>query len=394
MTSRYMPVVDWAQIEASAPGRFVLAGEYADLHDKNAIAVTFDKRTKVVIRPHKEGRLRLNLKNYSNVREWPITSFTMTRLVAKYADVLVYNESTSTKLNHLLHKRYYQTDPSDANSSVHYGPEEAIEIIRQADNGVMAFLILYVALGDSYAWSARPPLDIEIDSEVPIGRGLGSSSALAVAICAALMKLFRVSAEPYIISSWATNIDKFFHGVSSGLHTCGIVHGGFTLFQHSKIKTHSNMHSSTIKVMFIDTGVRRDPRIINKMVEEQESNQNHIYSAIGDIASQIWLKITDSEFLPITLALLLRSNHEHLLALGLCHDRLIDICNRARSQNLTVKQTQGGETAFMLYGEIYKNSSSAFRRELTELGYKIEDHSICFRGLEVSVVPDSAKPDV
>lgn len=388
-----MPMVDWAQIEASAPGRFVLSGEYADLHDKSAIAVTFDKRTKVVIRPHKEGRLRLNLKNYNNVREWPITSFTMARLVAKYADVLVYNESTPTKLNHLLHKRYYQSEPPDVNSTVRYEAERAVESMRQADNGVMAFLILYVALGDSYAWSARPPLDIEIESEVPIGRGLGASSAYAVAICAALMKLFRVSAEPYIISNWALNIDRFFHGVTSGLHTSGIIHGGYTLYQHSKIKSCGNIHSLPIKVMFIDTGVRRDPRIINKMVEEHRSSQNHIYSAIGDIASQIWRKIIDAEFSPITIASLLRSNHEHLLALGLCHERLIDICNRGRTQDLTIKQTQGGETAFLLYDGLYNcHQISVFRRELLGLGYKTENHGICFRGLDVNVVPDSAKP--
>lgn len=380
MSSRYMPMVDWAQIEASAPGRFILSGEYADLHDKNAIAVTFDRRTRVVIRPHKEGRLRLNLKNYNNVREWPITSFTMTRLVAKYADVLVYNDSTPTKLNHLLHKRYYKTELNP-------------ETMRQADNGVMAFLILYVALGDSYAWSARPPLDIEIDSDVPIGRGLGASSAYAVAICAALMKLFRVSAEPYIISNWATNVDKFFHGVSSGLHTSGIIQGGYTLFQHNKFKTCGSIHSVPVKLMFVDTGVRRDPKIINDMVQEHSSSHNHIYSAIGDIANQIWRKIMDTEFSPATIAPLIRSNHEHLLALGLCHDRLIDICNRARAQDLTVKQTQGGETAFLLHDGLFEwYKTNEFIKELLRLGYKVDHCNVSFKGLDVSVVPDSAKP--
>lgn len=387
-----MPMVDWIQIEASAPGRFVLAGEYADLCEKNAIAVTFDRRTRVVIRPHKKGRLRLNLKNYDNIREWPITSLNMVRLVAKYAEVLEYDENIPKRLNNLLHKRYYQTEPPDTNQIFECETQRKaiLDSIGQMDDGVMAFLILYVALGDSYAWSARPELDIEIESDIPIGRGLGSSSALCVAICAALMKLFRVSAEPYIMSNWTTNIDKYFHGVSSALHTSAVIHGGFVMLASNKVKVSGNVKSERkIKVMFIETGVRRDSKRICDLAPDQVIH----FGGISNLVNSIWLKIIEADFSPDAIASFLGSNQDNLFTSGLSHERLRDICDRARAKNLTLKQNQGGETAFLLYEEgSHCHQLSAFRNELRELKIKFENHDICYKGLDVNVVPHSAKP--
>lgn len=107
----------WSQIKTTAPGRFILLGEFAELYDKNAIALTIDCRTTVVIKEYKEGRLRLNLKNYNNIREWPTTSFTLTKLVTKYADVLEYTDSMPSRLNHLLHKRYYQNNQESSSNT-------------------------------------------------------------------------------------------------------------------------------------------------------------------------------------------------------------------------------------------------------------------------------------
>lgn len=385
-----MPMVDYSRVEASAPGRIILIGEFAELYEKNSIAMTIDLRTKVTIRPFKTGRLRLNLKNYNNVREWPTTSFTMTRLVNKYADVLDYNDKIPARMNHLLHERYYQTSPVDAG---HYSENREStfgSMTRQADDGTMAFLILYVALGDSFAKSARPPLDIEIESDIPIGKGLGASSAYAVALCAALMKVFRVSAEPYVISSWALNIDKFFHGSVSGLTTSTIIHGGYLYFQHNKIKAHGIEHLSPIRVILVDTGLQRHARVVNEMiagqVAEDSQRVNGVFINVSDLASQTWRKVNDANFGPKSISNFLVANQEMLDSLKVGHQLISDICNIAQELKLAAKQTHCGQTAFLLYDESDNcNHISEFKNAMIRGGHPFQDHSIIYEGLKVQI---------
>lgn len=410
MASRYSLTVDWSRIEASAPGRIVLTGEFAELYEKCAVAIAIDRRTRVVIKPHKEGKLRLQLKNYDNIREWPTWSFTMTKLVEKYAEILEFNDKMLLRLNHLLHKKYHQSEAPQGNNSgdnnntgdnnsgdnnncsLSTKEEEEAEAIRQSDNAAMAFLILYVSLGDSYAMSVRPSLDVVVQSDVPIGRGLGSSSAFAVALCAGLMKVFRVSAEPFIISNWASNIDKFYHGIASGLSTSVCNHGGHVCFQHGKLKALGVRHWSPIKVMLIDTGFRRDPKLINSKVAEQLAEDplrvNSIFNSINDIAITIWRKFNEFQFAPKSIASHLNSNQELLDALDLGHAKLAEIRLRGHQHKLEVKQTQNGETAFVLYDESDNcRHITGFREDLTRKGYQHENHDICCRGLDVVIIP-------
>lgn len=106
---------EWARIEASAPGRFVLIGDYGDMDEKNAIAIAIDRRLKVTIRPHQdEGKLRLNLKDLNDVREWStdLPIFTMTKLVAHQSDVLAYTKFIPLRLKPLLSPKYHVTTKS------------------------------------------------------------------------------------------------------------------------------------------------------------------------------------------------------------------------------------------------------------------------------------------
>lgn len=391
MTSRYMPMVDYTRIEATAPGRFILIGEFADLFEKNSIAMSIDRRTKVTIRPHKEGRLRLNLVNFNYIREWPTTSFTMTRLVSKYADTLVYSDNIPAKMNHLLHERYYQIKPVSSPSKGQDNLESCIDqTTKQADDGTMAFLMLYVALGDSFAKSARPPLDIEVSSDIPIGKGLGSSSAYAVALCAALMKVFRVSSEPYVISNWTLNIDRFFHGAASGLTTSTIIHGGYLYFQHNKIRAHGVEHISPIKAMMIDTGVQRNPKAVNEMISELVANDSHrvnnVLISISDLATQTWRKLNDASFAPKSIANHLVANQELLDSLGVGHSEIADICSKAHQFKLAVKQTHCGQCAFLLYDESDNcNRLMELKNVLSGAGYKYVSYDISYKGFEVKI---------
>lgn len=400
-----MPIVDWLKIEASAPAKIIISGEYSVVYDKQAIATAIDLTTRVTIRPNKNGTVRLNLKNLNNIREWPITSFNTCRIVSKYNECLDFHEEMPVKLFYLLHSRFCKdseqatvatTNETPISTPNPTGDNNGTKIFdKRADDAVIAFLLLYIGLGDSYASSARPALDIEVDSDVPVGSGLGSSSAYSVALCGALMRVFRVAAEKHVISSWAFNIDKYFHGRPSGVDNNVITHGGYILFQSGKFKTSTVNHKAPIKVMLIDTGVSRSTKKLSERVNRQRLEDpikvNGIFENINDFTTQIWRNINEPEFAPRNISVFLKANQQLLDALQVGHAVLTDICTRAQNHNLTAKQTGagGGGVAFVLYDDSDNCQHVAqLRTELRANGYTVRDHHIGCEGLTVKITPD------
>mgnify|MGYP000885738425 CR=1 FL=1 len=390
MPNKNLPIVDWRKIESSAPGKIIISGEYSVVYGKQAIASAIDLRTRVTIRPNKDGKVRLHLRSLNISREWPTASLTLCRLVSRYSECLYYDDNMPVKLNQLLHTRYIQSTPRNESDDANSKDRD-----KKANDAAMAFLLLYIGLGDSFSSSGRPPIDVEVGSDVPIGSGLGSSSAYSVALCGALMRVFRVSAEKYIVSDWAFNIDKLFHGRPSGVDNNIITTGGYILFQNGKIKATGCYHKNPIRVMLVDTGVSRSTRALSEVVvnelRDDPSKVNSTFNNINELTTQIWRKINDPNFIPKNIAIYLQANQELLDTLGVGHEKLSDICLRAQSFELTAKQTGagGGGTAFVLYDETDRQRASQLGVELKEAGYHIHDHLMGCEGLVVRIEADT-----
>lgn len=376
------PKIDWSKIEASAPGKFIISGEYSVVYEKHAIASAIDLRTTAIIRPNQEDeKVRLNLTNLKSIREWPLTSLTMCRLVSKYSKCLDFDETMPVALDLLMHPRYEILKPS-------------LDRQKAADDAAMAFLLLYIGLGDSFGWSARPAIDVKVESSIPVGSGLGSSSAFSVALCGALMKVFRVSAEKYVISNWAFNIDKYFHGRPSGVDNSIVTSGGHILFRNGKVVASGISHKAPMRVMLIETGVSRSTKTLSetvvKQLQEDPTKVNRIFSNINDLTTQIWAKLNDPNFIPRNISGRLQANQELLDELGVGHEKLTDIFTRAQRFNLTAKQTGagGGGTAFVLYIDNPENCEiiAQLRTDLKGAGYNVHDHAIGCEGLLVKSV--------
>lgn len=402
MASRNLPIVDWLQIESSAPGKFIISGEYSVAYEKQAIAAAIDLRTRVTIKPNKDGKVRLVLKSLDSTREWSTSSLTMFRFVTKYSECLDFIDTMPAKLTHLLHPRFNPNSSSSstkspASSSGQKQPEMK-ETDKKVDDAAIAFLLLYIGLGDSYCSSARPPIDVEVESDIPVGSGLGSSSAFSVALCGALMRVFRVAAEKYVISNWAFNIDKFFHGKPSGVDNNVVAHGSYILFQNGKIKACGVSHKVPVRVLLVDTCVSRSTKTLLDGVALRMSDDPQrilgIMNNINDITTSIWRRLNDPDFTPKNISTFLQANQERLDALGVGHEKINDIITKANQFDLTAKQTGagGGGTAFVLYDLSDNcNGIKQLRNELETSGYRVSDHAIGCEGLVVKIIPDPDK---
>lgn len=394
MSSKNLPIIDWLQIQSSAPGKLIVSGEYSVVYEKSAIAAAIDDSTKVTIKPNNDGKVRLSLRNFNDVWEWSIRSLPMCKLVEKYNECLEFDEAMKLKLYPQLHKRFLISSQNRQAQSGESPNENDKALDSKTEDAAMAFLLLYVGIGDSYCSSGRPAIDVEVDSTLPVGSGLGSSSAYAVSLCGALMRVFRVVAEKYIISNWAFQIDKFFHGRPSGIDNSIITNGGYLLFHNGKIKAPGIQHNRPIKVMLVDTGVSRSTRELSKVVNGQMRNEfekiTRIFNSINDITTHIWRKINDPEFIPKDIRIFLETNQQLLNEIGVGHEKINDICMRANKYDLAAKLTGagGGGTAFVLYDDSDNEAVSKLRTELQSVGYKVHDHMFGCEGLSVKIIPD------
>lgn len=100
--------------------------------------------------------------------------------------------------------------------------------------------------------------DYKIESEIPIGRGLGSSAALSVASTSAFLEFYtgRVF-EKEIVNELAFLVEKYFHKNPSGVDNSAACYGGLILYQKNvKIKNLDFKIPKNIeeKLFLIDSG--------------------------------------------------------------------------------------------------------------------------------------------
>lgn len=94
------------------------------------------------------------------------------------------------------------------------------------------------------------PYHLELESEIPLQSGLGSSAALAVALC-----LFLRQFKDFEIFPFAKDIENIFHGQSSGIDIAGVMHEAPILF--SKGVAPSIVSGASLKGLYLfDTGLR------------------------------------------------------------------------------------------------------------------------------------------
>jgi mevalonate kinase len=72
---------------------------------------------------------------------------------------------------------------------------------------------------------------IQINSQVPVGSGLGSSAALSAGLTAALLSFQKIPWDKKIVFDIAYAGEKFFHGNPSGGDLVTVIEGGFLWFR-------------------------------------------------------------------------------------------------------------------------------------------------------------------
>lgn len=120
--------------------------------------------------------------------------------------------------------------------------------------------------------------DIKIDSQIPIGSGLGSSAALATALVWAIKPAAKIEEKDKLIKE----IEDFAHGKSSGVDQTIVREGGFLRFRQGKFK---KITLPISRAILIDSG--RPAETTGEMVGlVARGNRERQMKQIGEIVNK------------------------------------------------------------------------------------------------------------
>ncbi len=215
------------KIRVSAPGKLHLLGEHTVVHNRPAIIAAVDKRCFVEISLRKDDKIVVRSENF---KKEETTSF--------------------AKINKIFQKAQKDWEEYDKTNN--------IPLLKSITKNPLDYPL--IAIGqffDYFKLKAIPGFNLMINSEIPVGRGMGSSAAVPVSITAALLLFTHKKLDKQIINKISHLCEQKKHGKPSGGDTAASCFGGLIWFKKDTgLKPLKQKLSKNISNNFymIDTG--------------------------------------------------------------------------------------------------------------------------------------------
>ncbi|MDO8503776.1 MAG: mevalonate kinase [bacterium] len=159
-----------------------------------------------------------------------------------------------------------------------------------------------------------PQYKLEIESDLPVGCGLGSSAAVSSAYIAALLSFLKIKWDKSLVNELAYEAEKVFNGNPSGGDNSTVVYGGriwfrkedsslkliqplsFTIPQKLAknfviINTGTPKESTKEMVTLVQDLYEKEPKIVNKFLENQEKLVRKLLAVIKEANEKELLRI-------------------------------------------------------------------------------------------------------
>lgn len=187
-------------------------------------------------------------------------------------------------------------------------------------------------------------LYLDIHSEIPIGRGLGSSAAIAIAIVRSLFNFYKCDLDYDQLMQLVTIAERVAHGNPSGIDMKAASSDTPIWFQKNKPVDKVEMNSSFYLIVADSGRIGETREAVESIIEKLNSHPIETQASIDSIEKfTLQAKKALAEGDLILLGNLLSSTHIELDKLGVSDEglnRLVDTAKRAGA--LGAKLTGGG----------------------------------------------------
>ncbi len=267
-------------IKTSAPGKLILFGEHAVVYGEAAIATAINKRAFVTAEKIETPKIVIERKN----------------------------------------------------------PETQIEVGFHEDTTDPVVRAVQESLKKINRWEG---IKLEIDSQIPLSVGMGSTSSILAATSSAVLNLFE---EPDVedVVKIAHEAEKAVYDKPSGINTAVSALGGTIYFQRGHIEP---IRTEPIEIVVGNAGSRKNTRALIEDVRKRVEDPRVSYNlfTIGSIVRQARKAIFENNLKE--LGNLMNKNHYYLRELGVSSvelERLVETARAAGAYGAKLTGAGGG----------------------------------------------------
>ncbi|MDC0203432.1 mevalonate kinase [Candidatus Nitrosopelagicus sp.] len=186
-------------------------------------------------------------------------------------------------------------------------------------------------------------ISIKIESDIPIGAGLGSSSACCVATAASILNLFDKSDEKEILEL-SIQAEKTIFKNSSGADCTVSVHGGIIEYQKEEGFSKIDIENELNFLIIDSEQVHATDKVVEQVKKFKEENSN-VFSELCSEEERLITKALDSmknNDLQ-TIGKCMAQNQMYLEQIGVSNDTLLSITKEIEKITFGAKITGAGD---------------------------------------------------
>lgn len=223
-------------------------------------------------------------------------------------------------------------------------------------------------------------IHIQIDSEIPLGAGLGSSSACCVAAAASIFNLFGQASKEKILEH-AIEAEKTIFENTSGADCTVCTYGGIMEYDKNtgfkKIEDKPNF-----QLVIVNSNIEHSTQSMVSKVKEFENENKEKFSNLSNLESQLVedvLKLV-KENKTKEIGEKMNKNQEYLEILGISNEELTKMIRIGQESSFGAKITGsgGGGCIFALTNE---SDSQNILKKFKDNNYECFSTKIDFKGL-------------
>ena len=186
-------------------------------------------------------------------------------------------------------------------------------------------------------------LEITINSDIPIGVGLGSSSACCVAATASISGLFKELSSEEILNI-SIEAEKTIFPDTSGADCSVCTYGG--IIEYDKINgSEKNTDASNLNLLIVNSMIphstKRSVEKVSKFKESNEDRFSQLCVSETKLIGEVNLALKNKDL--ITLGLKMSENQKYLEEIQVSNDTLRDMISSLNEISLGSKITGAGD---------------------------------------------------
>ncbi|MDZ7315289.1 MAG: hypothetical protein ONA69_01805 [candidate division KSB1 bacterium] len=311
-------------MRAAAPGKLILSGEHAVVHGAPALAAAVNRFA--------------------------------------YAEIELIKDDLEFYLGD------YPLHFSLSESEFYHKLETLSKIDQRRSNDPTALLIYLIHIFKrTYGLKFPRGLRLRLQSDLPIGSGMGSSAAVILAVLRVLHEFFDIPFQADKVFPLALEAENLQHGRSSGLDPYLALHGGFVLFQKGSAEP---LPQSDLPFLAVDTGKPEATTGECVIAAAKEFADGRLAKDFAAVTRALCQALENGDAAGVRDAV--RSNHRLLCRIGVTPPRVQEFIERIEAEGGAAKISGAGSIRGNAAGMVIVfHDEPSTQRLAKDFGYRL-----------------------